>query len=143
MMTTVIGNGVKFIAWGVEWKNFFDLCQQLQSEPDSVFKMKRPAKFSETKFADHAHEVYDKFRNNYKPLILILEQVTVLVFYYSFLFPLYRPLIWGTGDHQTRRRRKNLPWRSRNGFTTGILCSASPWSLMSTKSTGRSVACFR
>ena len=73
-MTAVIGNGVKFIAWGVEWKNFFDLCEQLESEPDSVFKMKRPAKFSETKFADHSHEVYDKFRSNYKALMLTLEQ---------------------------------------------------------------------
>ena len=36
--------------------------------------MKRPAKFSETKFADHSHEVYDKFRNNYKAFILTLEQ---------------------------------------------------------------------
>ena len=36
--------------------------------------MKRPARFSETKFADHAHEVYDKFRNNYKALIILLEE---------------------------------------------------------------------
>ena len=56
-MTTIIGTGVRFIAWGVEWKKFFDLCQELQSEPESVFKMSRPAKFSETKFADHSHEV--------------------------------------------------------------------------------------
>ena len=73
-MTTIIGKGVKFVAWGVEWKKFFDLCLELQNDPDSVFKMNRPAKFSETKFADHSHEVYDKFRNNYKPLILILQQ---------------------------------------------------------------------
>jgi hypothetical protein len=56
-MTTIIGKGVNFVAWGVEWKKFFDLCQELQKDPDNVFKMSRPAKFSETKFADHSHEV--------------------------------------------------------------------------------------
>ena len=74
-LTTVIGSGVRFTAWGVEWKNFFDICKQLEeSDSEDVFKMKRPAKFSETKFADHSHEVYDKFRNNYKAFILTLEQ---------------------------------------------------------------------
>ena len=73
-MTTVIGKAGDLVAWGKGWKQFFDICQELQLDPDNVFKMKRPARFSETKFADHAHEVYDKFRNNYKALIILLEE---------------------------------------------------------------------
>jgi hypothetical protein len=55
-MTGVIGKAVTFGAWGKPWKDFFDICQELEQDPDEAFKMKRPAKFSETKFADHAHE---------------------------------------------------------------------------------------
>ena len=46
-------------------------CMGLQNDPENVFKMKRLAKFSETKFADHFHEVYDKFRNNFKPFTYV------------------------------------------------------------------------
>ena len=56
-LTTVIGKGVNFVAWGVEWKKFFYLCQELHNDPENAFKMSRPAKFSEAKFADHSHEV--------------------------------------------------------------------------------------
>ena len=73
-MTTVIGKGVNKVAWGKDWKSFFDICQELQEDPESTFKMKRPAKFSETKFADHSHEVYDKLRNNFKPFVMLLEK---------------------------------------------------------------------
>ena len=74
VMTVIIGKGVAFVAWGKSWKEFFDICDALMKEPDSAFTMKRPCKFSETKFADHAHEVYDKFRNNFKPLLIVLEK---------------------------------------------------------------------
>ena len=73
-MTDVIGRGVSFVAWGKSWTEFFNICQELEEEPESVFKMKRPAKFSETKFADHAHQVYDKFRNNFKAMVKVLEE---------------------------------------------------------------------
>ena len=42
-------------------------CEELKKEPESVFKMKRPSGFSETKFANHAHVVFEKSkerRNN-------------------------------------------------------------------------------
>ena len=32
------------------------------------------SKFSETKFADHAHDVYEKFRNNFKAFIVLFEK---------------------------------------------------------------------
>ena len=73
-LTEVIGKGVTYVAWGKSWKEFFDVCQKLQEDPEETFKMSRPAKFSETKFADHAHEVYTKFRNNFKALIIVLEK---------------------------------------------------------------------
>ena len=49
-LTTVIGKGVNFVAWGKSWKVFFDICLKLQEEPDSIFKIKWPSKFIETKF---------------------------------------------------------------------------------------------
>ena len=52
-MTLVIGKAVNFMAWGKTWKKFFDLCLELQQDPESTFKMKRPSRFSETKFADY------------------------------------------------------------------------------------------
>ena len=73
-MTGVIGRGVTLTAWGKSWTDFFDICKELENNPEEAFKMKRPAKFSETKFADHAHDVYDKFRNNYKPLVKLLKK---------------------------------------------------------------------
>ena len=74
-MTLVIGKAVNFMAWGKTWKKFFDLCLELQEDPENTFKMKRPSRFSDTKFADHSHDVYDKFRNNFKPLTILLERV--------------------------------------------------------------------
>ena len=53
-MTLIIGKTVTFVAWGVEWKKFFDICMELQNDPENVFKMKRPAKFSKTKCADQS-----------------------------------------------------------------------------------------
>ena len=73
-MTLVISKGVNFVAWGKSWAEFFQVCEQLKKEPDSVFKMKRPSGFSETKFANHAHNVYEKFRNNFRALNVVLEQ---------------------------------------------------------------------
>ena len=73
-MTTVIGKAADLVAWGKGWKTFFDICQELQENPDEVFKMKRPARFSETKHADHAHDVYDKARNDFKPFIIVCEE---------------------------------------------------------------------
>ena len=73
-MTTVIGSGVSIVAWGKSWATFFLICKELENESDSALKMKHPDKFSQTKFADHAHKVYDKFRNNIKPFIVTMEQ---------------------------------------------------------------------
>ena len=74
-MTQDIGKGVKFVAWGQSWSLFFEVSKDLEKDSETAFKMKRPASFSETKFADHAHEVYDKFRNNYQSMVLTLEKV--------------------------------------------------------------------
>ena len=74
-MTSDIGKGVKFVAWGQPWALFFQVSQDLEKDPEIAFKMKRPASFSETKFADHVHEVYDKFRNNFPSMIKTLEKV--------------------------------------------------------------------
>ena len=73
-MTKVIGKAVNFVAWGKSWHEFFIICEELEKEPDSAFKMKRPSKFSETKFADHAHEVYEKFRNDLKAFLIVFEK---------------------------------------------------------------------
>ena len=62
-MTNDIGNGIKFVAWGQSWSLFFEVSKHLEKDSETAFTMKRPASFSETKFADHAHEVYDKFRS--------------------------------------------------------------------------------
>ena len=73
-MTSVIGKGVAHVAWGKSWAEFFQTCEELKKEPESVFKMKRPSGFSETKFANHAHDVYEKFRNNFRALNVVLEK---------------------------------------------------------------------
>ena len=74
-MTSDIGKGVKFVNWGQSWALLFEVYKDLEKDSESAFKMKRPASFSETKFADHAHEAYDKFRNNFRSLVLTLEKV--------------------------------------------------------------------
>ena len=51
------------------------ICLELMEDPENTFKMKRPSRFSENKFADHSHDVYDKFINNFKPLTILLERV--------------------------------------------------------------------
>ena len=76
-----------------------------ESDSEAVFKMKRPAKFSETKFADHSHEVYDKFRNNYKAFILTLEQA----------------IDHGINGSSDQKKKKILLQKSMEGFIIGIL----------------------
>ena len=53
-LTNVLGKGVKFVAWGMEWDHFFCVCQELSEREDFEFKMYRPTNFSETKFANSA-----------------------------------------------------------------------------------------
>ena len=117
-LTEVIGKGVTYVAWGKSWKEFFDVCQKLQEDPEETFKMSRPAKFSETKFADHAHEVYTKFRNNFKALIIVLEKAKE----------------GSSGSSDEKKKQRKLK-RYKEGYTTGCLASLCPWSLMSTRST--------
>ena len=74
-LTNVLGKGVKFVAWGMEWDHFFRVCQELSEQEDFELKMYRPTNFSETKFANSAAIVYNKFREVYPALVITLEQV--------------------------------------------------------------------
>ena len=72
--TIVVGKGVALVAWGKVWSLFVEICLELQEDPDCVFtKMLRPTRFNEIKFAHHAHEVYEKCRHNFNPMVRLLE----------------------------------------------------------------------
>ena len=75
-MTINIGKLVTLTAWGKTWADFVKVCEQLRDDPDSEeFSMLRPSSFSETKMADHAHDVYHKARHNYRALVLLCEEL--------------------------------------------------------------------
>ena len=71
----MIGLGVNFVAWGKPWHHFFEVSKMLEEDSNYDFKSYKPANFSETKFANHAAQVYCKFREVYPALVITLEEV--------------------------------------------------------------------
>ena len=69
------GKGVSLTTWGKGWAEFVAICEQLRDNLDNDYAMRRSQNFSETKQADHAHDVMEISRNNYKAVIIPLYQL--------------------------------------------------------------------
>ena len=60
-ITLVISKANRLINWGMEWERFFRTCEAMREEGYN-FKCRVPKFFSETRFANYAVQIYQRFR---------------------------------------------------------------------------------
>lgn len=74
VLTNLIGNGVTFIQFGVEWHHFFQKYSDMVEKKEET-RVLRPKTFSETKMANWAMQVYKRFREILPALVKTLREV--------------------------------------------------------------------
>jgi hypothetical protein len=57
----IISKANRFINWGMEWERFFRTCLAMNEEGYKI-RCKVPKFFSETRFANYAVKIYERFR---------------------------------------------------------------------------------
>ena len=73
-LTYTIGKAVGFIQWGMEWHHFFEIFTKMV-EKKVEERVLRPKTFSDTKMANHAKQVYQRFRQILPAMLQTLREV--------------------------------------------------------------------